>query len=105
MTSNQSVVEIARQVRKLVVQEWLSNEENYHHLVDGNLNYTVEAKHSLAPGYFAATIGDAMPLASAKKSQEAGGHYDSVIQDPRPGHNRGNNQTVVVASIARVRPK
>lgn len=36
-----------------------------HHLKDANLNYTVEATQFLMPGYLAASIGDAMPLASA----------------------------------------
>ena len=120
ITSNQSVIEIARQLRKLVVQEWLSNESNYQHLVDANLNYTMEATQFLTPGYFAASIGDAMPLASANAlqipialvtsvenmpftivtpevecitdiplilafTQEDGGHYDSVIQEPSSG--------------------
>ena len=49
--------------------ERLSNKSNFHHLVDATLNYTVEATQFLTPGYFAASIGDAMPLASANALQ------------------------------------
>lgn len=42
VTREQTVKEIARRLRELLVQEWLSNAGNYQHLVDPNVNYTSE---------------------------------------------------------------
>lgn len=69
ITSETTVKEIARLLRKLVVQEWLSNSGNYHHLVDPNVNYTTEVEQFLLPGHFATSIGDSMPLAAANALQ------------------------------------
>ena len=69
VTNEQTVKEIASRLRKLVVQEWLSNAGNYQHLVDPNVNYTTEVKQFLLPGHFATSIGDAMPLAAASALQ------------------------------------
>ena len=63
--NQQSITEIARRLRQLVVQEWLSNSEQYQHFVQPGLDYYSEAKRFLMPGHFAASIGDAMPLAAA----------------------------------------
>lgn len=52
-----------------MVQEWLSNSEQYQHLVQAGLDYYSEAKRFLMPGHFAASVGDAMPLAAANVLQ------------------------------------
>lgn len=65
ITNQMSVEEIARRLRELVVQEWLCNEAQYHHLVGEDDDYTTEVEHLLTPGHFAASIGDSMPLAAA----------------------------------------
>ena len=63
--NQQSITEIARRLRQLIVQEWLSNSEQYQPFVQPGLDYYSDAKRFLMPGHFAASICDAMPLAAA----------------------------------------
>ena len=69
VTKHQSAENIAMQLWNLVVAEWLTNSAHYFHPIDNTCDFTVEATRFLASGHFAASLGDAMPLAAANALQ------------------------------------
>lgn len=62
---NLSTSEMAKKLRALLVDEWLSYPEEYApFLTDEGSNFTEEANAFLQDGHFSSSLGDCMPLAT-----------------------------------------
>ena len=60
-----SVTEVATKLRRVVVDEWLSNPGDYEPFLTSEQNYYTEAISFLQEGHFAAELGSSMPLAAS----------------------------------------
>ena len=58
-----SIVDTAQRLRKLIVNEWITNQERYQPYVGGNMEE--QANLFLRPGHFIGELGNLMPLAMA----------------------------------------
>jgi len=60
-----SIEQMATALRRTVVDEWLSNAADYEPFLLSGQDYQEEANAFLQDGYFAAELGNAMPLAAS----------------------------------------
>ena len=58
-------IDVCTNLRKLVVEEWLSHSDSYKPFLTGTHTFEVEAKAFLKNGHFAADLGNSVPLAMA----------------------------------------